>query len=129
MRYVHRVLHKALADAHRKGIVTRNVAALADPPKPSTDGEPNAIQVWDASELRRFLDATAAHRHHVLWTLAAKTGMRRGEFMGLRWHDIDFGRSTITIRRRRSQLSVGSCSSPTSRRVPGDAPSTSIVGP
>jgi integrase len=99
VRYVHRVLRKALADAHRKGIVTRNVAALADPPKPSTGGEPTTIHVWDASELRRFLDATADHRLHALWTVAAKTGMRRGELMGLRWQDIDFDRSTITIRR------------------------------
>jgi hypothetical protein len=30
VRYVHRVLSKALGDAHRKGIVTRNVATLMD---------------------------------------------------------------------------------------------------
>lgn len=99
VRYVHRVLRKALGDAHRKGIVARNVATLADPPKPSADGEPPVIQVWDADELRRFLDATAEHRHHTLFTVAATTGMRRGELLGLRWHDIDFDRSTITIRR------------------------------
>ena len=99
VRYVHRVLRKALADAERKGIVTRNVADLADPPSPSADGEPPAINVWDADELRRFLTATTGHPHHTLFTVAAKTGMRRGELLGLRWHDIDFERSTITIRR------------------------------
>lgn len=85
--YVHRVLRKALADAQRKDIVARNVARLADLPKP------------DADEPRRFLDVTVEHRHHTLFTVAAKTGMRRGELMALRWHDIDFQRSTITIRR------------------------------
>lgn len=99
VRYVHRVLRKALADAERKGIVPRNVADLADPPSPSANGEPPAINVWDADELRRFLTAIIGHRHHTLFTVAAKTGMRRGELLGLRWHDIDFERSTITIRR------------------------------
>src|SRR5690606_3547122 len=61
VRYVHRVLRKALADAHRKGIVTRNVATQADPPSPSADGEPPVLQVWGAHELRRFLDATVEH--------------------------------------------------------------------
>lgn len=97
--YVHRVLRKALGDAQRKDIIFRNVATLADPPKPDADGEPQTIQAWDTDELRRFLDATVEHRHHTLFTIAAKTGMRRGELMGLRWHDIDFERSTITIRR------------------------------
>jgi len=99
VRYVHRVLRKALGDAQRKGIVTRNVSTQADPPAPSADGEPPGIQVWEADELRRFLDATVDHRHHTLFTIAAKTGMRRGELLGLRWHDIDVERSTITIRR------------------------------
>jgi integrase len=99
VRYVHRVLRKALGDAHRKGIVARNVAPLADSPKPSADGRPRTIHVWDAAELRRFLDAVVDHRHHTLFSIAAKTGMRRGELLGLRWADIDFERSTITIRR------------------------------
>lgn len=99
VRYVHRVLREALADAHRKGIVTRNVATQADPPSPSADGEPPVLQVWGAHELRRFLEATVEHHHHTLFTIAAKTGMRRGELLALRWRDIDVERSTITIRR------------------------------
>ena len=99
VRYVHRILRKALADAERKGIVARNVADLADPPRRSTNGEPAAHSVWDASELRRFLTATRGERHHTLFTVAATTGMRRGEVLGLRWDDVDFQRSTLTVRR------------------------------
>lgn len=121
VRYVHRVLRKSLADAHRKGIVTRNVATLADPPKPGADGEPQVIRSWDASELRRFLDAVAEHRHHTLFMIAASTGMRRGELLGLRWHDIDFERSTITIRRAISvvgwKLSFADVKTRTGRRT------------
>jgi integrase len=62
------------------------------------------MHVWDAAELRHFLDVTATHRHHVLFTVAARTGMRRGEVLALRWHDIDFDRSTITIRRSLAEV-------------------------
>ncbi|KAA0232232.1 MAG: hypothetical protein JJLCMIEE_02804 [Acidimicrobiales bacterium] len=104
VRYVHRVLRKALGDTHRKGIVSRNVAVQADPPSPAATAEPEAMQVWDAAELRHFLEVTATHRHHVLFTVAARTGMRRGEVLALRWHDIDFDRSTITIRRSLAEV-------------------------
>lgn len=99
VRYVHRVIRKALSDAHRKGIVARNVAELADPPTLQAIGTKTKIQVWDADDLRRFLTATADHRHHTLWLVAAKTGMRRGELMELRWNDIDFDTSTLSVRR------------------------------
>ena len=99
VRYVHRIINKALSDALRKGAISRNVAELADPPKRESKGPGSKIQVWDAPDLRRFLEAAAGHRHHTLLLVAAKTGMRRGEVMGLSWHDIDFEKSTISIRR------------------------------
>src|SRR5690606_3909026 len=34
----------------------------------------------------------------------ARTGARRGELMALRWSDIDWGRSTLTIRRALAQV-------------------------
>lgn len=99
VRYVHRVIRKALGDAHRKGIVGRNVAALADPPKAEANGTRATIQVWDTPDLRRFLTETSGHLHHDLWVLAAKTGMRRGELAGLRWSDVDVHAGTVSIRR------------------------------
>lgn len=98
VRYVHRVLRKALGDAHRKGLVPRNVAALADPPKVQANGPKSRIRVWDAATLRRFLTATASHRLACLWLVAANTGMRRGEMLGLQWGDVDLKSATISVR-------------------------------
>jgi len=98
VRYVHRVLHKALGDAHRKGLVSRNVATMADPPKVQANGPKSRIQVWDAPTLRRFLDVAANHRLACLWLVAANTGMRRGELLGLRWADVDLEAATISVR-------------------------------
>ena len=61
VRNIHGMLRKALADAHRKGTVHRNVADLADPPTVRHAGA-NEQQVWSADELRSFLDAIEDQR-------------------------------------------------------------------
>ncbi|PLS75753.1 MAG: hypothetical protein CYG61_05460 [Actinobacteria bacterium] len=87
VRSTHLVIHKALSDAHRKGTVVRNVAAPADPPKLSAAKRPD-MKVWTADQLRRFLDAVRDTRTVPAFFLAAHTGMRRGEVLGLRWSDV-----------------------------------------
>lgn len=37
-------------------------------------------------------------RSSTMWRLAAMTGMRRGEVLGLRWQDIDMGAGRLSIR-------------------------------
>jgi len=90
---VHRVVHRALADAVRWGLLARNVADFADPPKTST---PEA-RVWGTEQLRAFLVAVEADRLAGLWRLAAMTGMRRGELVGLRWADIDLEAGRVKV--------------------------------
>jgi integrase len=105
IRNIHLMLHKALADAHRKGLVVRNVASLADAPKLSSRKRPE-MRVWTASQLRRFLKAAKDRRHYPAFYLAAHTGMRRGEVLGLRWKDVDLGASRLSV--RATVISVGS---------------------
>jgi len=93
---IHEMLHKALSDAERKGSVVRNVAALADPPKLSSTAKP-PMRVWDAEQLRQFLDGIDQHRLHPAYYLAANTGMRRGEILGLRWKDVDLDARRLSV--------------------------------
>jgi hypothetical protein len=58
---VHQVIHSALREAERLGIVPRNVALLAHPPR--SRGVPRRERKsWTAEELRTFLEAAAGHR-------------------------------------------------------------------
>ena len=91
------MLNKAMADAARKGMVARNVVALAD--APSVKGRRQAeIKAWDAAQLRMFVDAIRSHRLHPAFHLAAHTGMRRGEVLGLRWDDVDLDAGRVSVR-------------------------------
>lgn len=97
VRNVHGVIRKALADATRKRLVTRNVAIDADPPKVPGPGE-REMETWTPDELRIFLEAIAKHRLAAAYVLAASTGMRRGEILGTRWCDLDLDGGTVAVR-------------------------------
>ena len=96
VRYVHTMLHKALKDAERKQLVPRKVAQSADAPKLRQVGQRD-MKTWTANELRGFLEGMAEHRLHAAFVLAAMTGMRRGEVLGLRWRDIDFRNARLAV--------------------------------
>lgn len=90
---IHLTLHRALEDAVKEGIIERNPAdgAYSAPVAPTDVGS------WDAEELRAFLQATANEPLAALWRLAATTGMRRGELLGLRWTDTDLPGGALSV--------------------------------
>lgn len=92
-RLAHAVLRRALNDAVRWGKLARNPAAAADPPSLPR----SRTESWSARELRTFLETVANDRLAALWRLAATTGMRRGELLGLPWRclDLDNGRLRV----------------------------------
>lgn len=92
-------LRKALQDALRDGLVHRNVAALARPPRiPGKE-----VDFMTRDELRTLLDACRDHHVGPLVTLAALTGLRQGELLGLSWGDVDLDAGTLTVRRSMSR--------------------------
>jgi integrase len=97
IRNVHGVLSKALADAERWGLVGRNPARLADVPAVARP----KLRVWSPEQTRAFLAAVANDRLFAAWLLAATTGMRRGELLGLRWVDVDLDIGVVRVAQAR----------------------------
>ncbi len=95
---VHLVIRGALADAARRGLVSRNVALAAHAPRLRSIPKVEQ-QAWTADELRAFLRAAAGHRLFAAFWVAAFTGMRRNELLGLRWDDFDPAAATLSINR------------------------------
>jgi integrase len=95
---IHLVIRGALGDAARRGLLTRNVALVAHAPRMRSI--PRVEQrSWTAEELGAFLRAAAGHRLFAPFWVAAFTGMRRNELLGLRWGDLDGKASTLSINR------------------------------
>jgi integrase len=95
-RYVHMILRRCLSDAVRKGMLTRNPADMADPPRP---GQPGVMATWSPEQLRTFLASVRNDRLYAAYLLLATTGARRGEVLGLRWDAIDLDASRVSIER------------------------------
>jgi integrase len=94
VRHAHSLIRRALGDAVRRDELARNVAALATPPRVVR----SRMLTWDADELGRFLDHVRGDRLEAAWTLAATTGMRRGEVLGVRWRDVDLDGAALSVR-------------------------------
>lgn len=95
VRRIHATLHRALRDAVRWQMISRNPAGAADPPRPRRP----EINVWTPAQLHLFLKDAASDRHYTLWLFYILTGVRRGEALALRWSDVDLGAGTVAIRR------------------------------
>lgn len=96
VRYAHSVIRKALADAVRWNRSARNVADTADPPRKAATR--TAPKTWTAGELRHFLDHVDEDRLAAAWRLAASTGLRRGEVLGLAWTALDLEAGRLAVR-------------------------------
>ena len=93
VRHVHTTIRKALSDAIKWGLVERNAASTAEPPKLVR----SEMQTWRAEDVRTFLRFIDDDPLKVVFTLLCTTGMRRGEVLGIRWSDVDFDNARLRV--------------------------------
>jgi len=87
VRFIHTIIRRALADAVRAGVLDTNPADAAHAPLARYVCAP-VFRTWTPSELRCFLEAAREDELYAAFHLAATTGLRRGEVLGLRWCDL-----------------------------------------
>jgi integrase len=85
VHHLHAVLHRALDQAFRWGLVARNVCDLVDVPRMAH----HEMQVLAPEQARMLLAVAEGDRFKALYVLALTTGMRLGELLALHWRDID----------------------------------------
>jgi integrase len=95
IHHVRAVLRTALARAVRHGLLSRNAAALAEPPRV----EQHEAQSLSPDQVTALLSALEGQPMRTLITLAVASGMRSGEIRGLQWRDVDWVAGTIAVRR------------------------------
>jgi integrase len=101
------VLRRALADAERDGLVHRNVARLARPPHVPSRSLEAGRDYYGPADLRRLMTAAKVHPMGPLVTVAATTGLRLGELLGLAWTDVGQDARTLSVRRSLARAPEG----------------------
>jgi integrase len=94
---VHAVIRAALDNAVDRKLVDSNVARLTRRRRrPSVS---TTARTWTADELGTFLVAARQQRLYPALHLAAHTGMRRGEIVGLKWSDLNITHARLSVSR------------------------------
>jgi integrase len=92
---LHMMLHRALKDAVRWGLIARNVCDLVSPPRRAR----YEFKPLTKEQAQRLLAALHGHNMEALFVLALTTGMRRGEILALKWQDVNFDQNMLHVRR------------------------------
>lgn len=92
--HLHRVLHKALDQAIKWQMLSRNPTNAAIPPKPKTI----EMAALDENQVASLLEAFEGSRLYIPVLIAVTTGMRRGEVLALKWQNIDLKNSRLFVR-------------------------------
>jgi integrase len=95
-RFVHIVFKACLADAERKGKIARSPMYAADAPR-SDEGDHGVA--LEAHQLRALVQGFRSSSLFPIVAVAAFTGARRGEILGLQWSDLDLANKTLRIER------------------------------
>lgn len=124
----HTCLHRALKMALKWGLISRNPADAVTPPRPQR----SEIHTMNEDDITRFLEATKATPHYVLFYVALFSGMRRSELLALRWCDVDLLLCQAHITRslhhlRTGEIVIKAPKSAKGRRMVFLSPSTALL--
>lgn len=87
VEHVRAVLRNLFNVAKRWHLIAENPAAAV--PARIVPDAPD--RVLSPAQVAILLDAVRGHRHEALFHIALSLGLRRGELLGLRWKDIEWG--------------------------------------
>ena len=99
VRQHHLILRHALKCAVKERLISWNPTDAVDSPRPVKQ----EIDVLTEEQTKTMLEVAHSSVAYVPVLLAATTGMRRGEILGLKWADIDFKKKTLSVRRALEQ--------------------------
>ncbi|MBA7589176.1 Tyrosine recombinase XerC [subsurface metagenome] len=91
--HIHRVLFGALNYAVRQGLLIRNPAQLADPPRAKNQ----KMKTLMPQEVSRLLNVAEDTPYYPIAYAAVKTGLRQAELLGLVWRDVDLDLASLSV--------------------------------
>jgi integrase len=102
-RYVlnlHNRVYTFLQVAKKWGMVSRNVAEDAIPPRPKD----KKVTVLTVEQAHIFLDGVREDRLYPLYACAIVMGLRQGELLALEWSDVDFINRRLNVNKSQQYI-------------------------
>ena len=96
VQMIHAVLHHALDQAVKWGLLGRNPADAVVRPK----SRRTEMKVLDDMQVRTLLLIAKGSRYEVLFQVAVTTGLREGELLALKWSDLDWKTRRLQVQRQ-----------------------------
>lgn len=97
------IISAVLEKARVRGKIPLNVAEGVDLPK----GKKAKFDVWTEEQLELFLEEARKDPYFLAFELAASTGMRKSEILGLRRVDVDLDKKRVSVRQALTKSESG----------------------
>lgn len=97
LNYLHSILRQALDKAVDLELISKNPCDKIKPPR-DKQAKVRKMVVLSKEELKKFLASCRDHQDYALIYVAAYTGMRQSELLGLQWDDILWQEKAIQVR-------------------------------
>ncbi len=114
VQLIHVTLNKALNNAVKTELLSRNVVKAVDTPKVQR----HEMRTMSETDIQLFLEMAHSTQYYSLFYTALFTGMRRAELLALRWQDVDLLLCQLSVIRSKTNKS---------RRMISLSPSTVAV--
>ena len=104
VKLIYAIANKALKQAVKERLIYSNPAEGTELPAKQ---EEEKLHTWTKKQVSKFLARAKEHRYYMVFFLAANTGMRRGELLGLKWEDVDFNKKRLEVKRQAIRTDKG----------------------
>jgi integrase len=94
------ILHKALRDAARMGLIVSNPSDGVQRPR----YRHAEMQFLDETQIGQFILAARGDRLEALFVLAVRYGLRQAEILGLRWADLSWNDGSLYVQRQAKRV-------------------------
>lgn len=96
VKKIHGVLHRALGQAVKLGMLRSNPTNVCDLPK----AHRKEIKPMEQEEITAFLKAVEGCKYELVYLVTLFTGMRQGEILGLTWDCVDFQHNALYVNKQ-----------------------------